>query len=121
MPAATPAVKVGTHLPSTAWVEGDAGWAAGSRVLVAVGSAPLVGAARRHDCRRGVRCVGEVLVWVRLSALDWAVPSTASLYERYGEGQNRTGDTTIFSRVLYQLSYLAAEQPDGSGAPAAID
>jgi hypothetical protein len=24
-----------------------------------------------------------------------------------GEGQNRTGDTTIFSRVLYQLSYLA--------------
>ena len=22
------------------------------------------------------------------------------------EGQNRTGDTTIFSRVLYQLSYL---------------
>ena len=26
---------------------------------------------------------------------------------RSGEGQNRTGDTTIFSRVLYQLSYLA--------------
>jgi hypothetical protein len=26
-----------------------------------------------------------------------------------GEGQNRTGDTTIFSRVLYQLSYLAGE------------
>jgi hypothetical protein len=25
----------------------------------------------------------------------------------YGEGQNRTGDTTVFSRVLYQLSYLA--------------
>jgi hypothetical protein len=25
----------------------------------------------------------------------------------YGEGQNRTADTTIFSRVLYQLSYLA--------------
>jgi hypothetical protein len=24
-----------------------------------------------------------------------------------GEGQNRTADTTIFSRVLYQLSYLA--------------
>ena len=23
-----------------------------------------------------------------------------------GEGQNRTGDTTIFSRMLYQLSYL---------------
>ena len=26
---------------------------------------------------------------------------------RSGEGRNRTGDTTIFSRVLYQLSYLA--------------
>lgn len=25
----------------------------------------------------------------------------------YGETQTRTGDTTIFSRVLYQLSYLA--------------
>src|SRR6478672_1499023 len=24
-----------------------------------------------------------------------------------GEGQDRTGDTAIFSRVLYQLSYLA--------------
>jgi hypothetical protein len=24
-----------------------------------------------------------------------------------GQGQNRTADTTIFSRVLYQLSYLA--------------
>jgi hypothetical protein len=32
--------------------------------------------------------------------------------EPNGEGQNRTGDTTIFSRVLYQLSYLAA-----TGAP----
>ena len=30
-----------------------------------------------------------------------------------GEGRNRTGDTTIFSRVLYQLSYLAA-RGDGS-------
>jgi hypothetical protein len=34
-----------------------------------------------------------------------------------GEGRNRTGDTTIFSRVLYQLSYLAA-RGDGSGASA---
>ena len=33
---------------------------------------------------------------------------------RDGEGRNRTGDTTIFSRVLYQLSYLAAPG-DGSG------
>ena len=38
-----------------------------------------------------------------------------------GEGRNRTGDTTVFSRVLYRLSYLAAapqstEVPDESGA-----
>src|SRR5262245_60982551 len=26
-----------------------------------------------------------------------------------GEGQNRTVDTTIFSRMLYQLSYLAGQ------------
>ena len=26
-----------------------------------------------------------------------------------GETRTRTGDTTIFSRVLYQLSYLAVE------------
>jgi hypothetical protein len=32
-----------------------------------------------------------------------------------GEGRNRTGDTTIFSRVLYQLSYLARKPSDGSG------
>jgi hypothetical protein len=28
-----------------------------------------------------------------------------------GEGRNRTGDTTVFSRVLYQLSYLAKRHP----------
>ena len=33
-------------------------------------------------------------------------------FYRYGEGGNRTHDTTIFSRVLYQLSYLAW---DGAG------
>jgi hypothetical protein len=27
--------------------------------------------------------------------------------DRCGEGRNRTGDTTVFSRVLYRLSYLA--------------
>jgi hypothetical protein len=33
-----------------------------------------------------------------------------------GEAQNRTGDTTIFSRVLYRLSYLAGKSTaDGSG------
>jgi hypothetical protein len=27
------------------------------------------------------------------------------------EGQDRTGDTAIFSRVLYRLSYLGASYP----------
>ena len=41
-----------------------------------------------------------------------------------GETQTRTGDTTIFSRVLYQLSYLAERNPglgrtaDGPTGPA---
>ena len=29
----------------------------------------------------------------------------------YGQGQNRTADTRIFSPLLYQLSYLARERP----------
>ncbi len=28
----------------------------------------------------------------------------------YGQGRNRTADTAIFSRVLYQLSYLAGKK-----------
>ena len=35
-----------------------------------------------------------------------------------GQGRNRTTDTTIFSRVLYQLSYLARKKnarPFGDG------
>jgi hypothetical protein len=33
--------------------------------------------------------------------------AAAGLCQEDGEGRNRTGDTTVFSRVLYQLSYLA--------------
>src|SRR5260221_9064352 len=36
--------------------------------------------------------------------------------EACGEGRNRTGDTTVFSRVLYRLSYLA-ERGKSSQAP----
>src|SRR5204863_9194559 len=36
-----------------------------------------------------------------------AVGGSRSAPSLDGEGQNRTADTTIFSRVLYQLSYLA--------------
>ena len=31
------------------------------------------------------------------------------VFEFGGEGRNRTVDTTIFSRMLYQLSYLATD------------
>ncbi len=42
---------------------------------------------------------------------------------RNGETRTRTGDTTIFSRVLYQLSYLAerpAKRPLYASSPAAV-
>jgi hypothetical protein len=40
--------------------------------------------------------------------------------DRSGEGRTRTGDTPVFSRVLYQLSYLAAgagQSNESSSAP----
>ncbi len=41
-------------------------------------------------------------------------PESRSLHS--GQGRNRTADTTIFSRVLYQLSYLAKKTPEPGGA-----
>jgi hypothetical protein len=38
--------------------------------------------------------------------------------EEGGEGRNRTGDTTVFSRVLYQLSYLARRRSVAGSARA---
>jgi hypothetical protein len=38
-------------------------------------------------------------------------PSVHGAFRANGETRIRTGDTTIFSRVLYQLSYLAAGDP----------
>jgi hypothetical protein len=35
----------------------------------------------------------------------------------YGEGRNRTGDPTVFSRVLYLLSYLARGRQSSRGRP----
>jgi hypothetical protein len=40
---------------------------------------------------------------------------------RGAQGRNRTTDTAIFSRMLYQLSYLGAGSPDGGlGKSAAL-
>src|ERR671931_2085910 len=38
-----------------------------------------------------------------------------------GEGRNRTGDTTVFSRVLYRLSYLARAGKSSRGRPGLPD
>src|SRR5438445_5372720 len=35
-------------------------------------------------------------------------------HARYGQGQNRTADTRIFSPLLYQLSYLAGSNENSS-------
>ena len=49
-------------------------------------------------------------------------PPGDTIRRRDGEARNRTGDTTIFSRVLYQLSYLADASCDPSvGMEAATD
>ena len=47
----------------------------------------------------------EPLPIVSQLSVDCGSPTKIS--RNGGEGQNRTGDTTIFSRMLYQLSYLA--------------
>jgi hypothetical protein len=39
--------------------------------------------------------------------------------EPHGQGGSRTPDTTIFSRVLYQLSYLAGLPAPTKSRPAA--
>ncbi len=63
--------------------------------------------------------------WREKPAVQWprnrfALASETCLFagpSMYGETQIRTGDTTIFSRVLYQLSYLAGA-PDASACTA---
>jgi hypothetical protein len=42
----------------------------------------------------------------------------ARALEESGEGRNRTGDTMIFSHVLYRLSYLAARMGELARRPA---
>ena len=48
------------------------------------------------------------------------IKSNKGDFAKYGaEGQDRTGDTAIFSRVLYQLSYLAGAGKASGALPLA--
>ena len=48
--------------------------------------------------------------------ISWDGPGALPSDRWSGQGRNRTADTTIFSRVLYQLSYLAKKnRPNHSG------
>ena len=49
---------------------------------------------------------------------SWSARSAGRTSSGDGEGRNRTGDTTVFSRVLYQLSYLARRLDSLAGARA---
>ena len=50
--------------------------------------------------------MGNETAQVTRGSGEQAKPAVAG-GSRSGETRTRTGDTTIFSRVLYQLSYLA--------------
>ncbi len=42
--------------------------------------------------------------------MDYTKKSRKKQRKKDGQSQNRTGDTRIFSPLLYRLSYLALEQ-----------
>ena len=67
---------------------------------------PAVSAAEQID---QARAAGGRVVDVVAAAYQTGT-STRLPICRHGETRTRTGDTTIFSRVLYQLSYLAPAQ-----------
>ncbi len=48
----------------------------------------------------------QYLCGEKCGAVPKAMPKSLFLYENGAQGRNRTTDTAIFSRMLYQLSYL---------------
>src|SRR4029079_8305434 len=48
---------------------------------------------------------------------SWSAHGAGRTSPGDGEGRDRTGDTTVFSRVLYQLSYLARAAPQSRLGP----
>ena len=58
-----------------------------------------------HDWHTAADKAGSVTTnWTRTTTKRSVLVRRSSS----GEGRTRTGDTPVFSRVLYQLSYLAA-------------
>ena len=69
---------------------------------------PELGPSQAHDCTR----LPVTGLWGKSGCQNrcessWPSRSDGRTRGGDGEGRNRTGDTTVFSRVLYQLSYLA--------------
>jgi hypothetical protein len=78
---------------------------------------------RSRECRRGL---GRSTTDLQQGHLPFPAFSRAALRctkmaclqgFRDGETRTRTGDTTIFSRVLYQLSYLAEREQASASTP----
>ena len=62
-----------------------------------------------NDRRETLPAHGSASVTAHAPWKEWRGRNrTATRRIESGEGRNRTGDTTVFSRVLYRLSYLAA-------------
>ena len=74
------------------------------RAFARSGWSPASRAGRPAPARRGFPLPSQPTVRDRPRTHE--SPAKARL-SGYGETRTRTGDTTIFSRVLYQLSYLA--------------
>src|SRR3954470_5256064 len=72
--------------------------------------APVPGASRRLRHRITVLCPSSRPTADLQGSENPAFTATSGS----GETRTRTGDTTIFSRVLYQLSYLASVLPKAS-------
>jgi hypothetical protein len=71
------------------------------------GGAGSVGSDRRADGNRSNSTNHDSHSWCSCWNIEVRSWRFAGIY---GEGRSRTADTTIFSRVLYQLSYLAGRR-----------
>ncbi len=71
---------------------------------------PVVQARRDSNPQPPVLETGALPVELRTLARTTGHPPAGEPVD--GQGRNRTADTAIFSRVLYQLSYLAKKTPE---------